>query len=156
MIKTAILTVSTSRNKKDDESGKEIAKLLDKKIFKVASYLLVKDDSGKIREALIYFSDTLECDLVLTNGGTGLSPADVTPEATLAASERIVPGIPEIMRSEGMKKNHRAALSRGVSVIRGKTLIVNLPGSPAGVKESLSALLDVLPHAIDMLGGKPH
>lgn len=156
MIKTAILTISTSRRKKDDKSGKEIKKLLNKKLFKIVRYILVADDKDKIQNSLITFADELKCDLVLTTGGTGLSPSDVTPEATTLIGERIVPGIPEIIRTEGMKKTNRAALSRGVSVIRGKTLIINLPGSPAGARESLEAILDIIPHAIDMLQGKPH
>jgi len=101
------------------------------------------------------WSDDLDVDLILTTGGTGLSPTDVTPEATRDVIQREVPGIAEAMRLEGLKHTPRAMLSRGITGLRGRTLIVNLPGSPKGVRESLGAILDVLPHALEILQRRP-
>lgn len=99
---------------------------------------------------------TEQIDIVLTTGGTGLGPRDVTPEATIDVCQKMVPGLAEAMRSEGLKKTKNAILSRGSACIRGNTLIINLPGSPKGVKESMEAILDVLPHAVDMMRGAGH
>ena len=105
---------------------------------------------------LMRFADEDKVDIVLTTGGTGLSRRDVTPEATLAVCERLVPGLSELIRSEGLKKTKNAILSRGVAGLRGNTLIINLPGSPKGARESLEIILDVLPHTKDMMLGKGH
>ncbi len=155
MIKTAILTVSSSRTKEDDESGKVIKKILDHD-FQIIAYDIVSDDEKAIIDKLNFYSDIKKVNLILTNGGTGFSQADVTPEATLKVTDRIASGISELIRFEGIKKTKRAALSRGISAIRGKTLIINLPGSPKGVKESLEVIIDLLPHAMEMLKGKGH
>jgi molybdopterin adenylyltransferase len=104
-----------------------------------------------IKEKLIYYSNNV--DLILTTGGTGLSPRDVTPDATIEVADRIIPGIAEAMRAESMKKTGRAMLSRAVAAVRGRTLIINLPGSPKAVSENLEVLLDVLPHAVEKIKG---
>ena len=158
MIKVAILTVSDScsQGERDDVSGQTIKNMLDADKFEICEYKIVADEHRSIKEALIYFADELKANIVLTTGGTGLGPRDVTPEATMAVCEKMVPGLAEAMRLEGLKKTKNAMLSRAVAAMRGNTLIINLPGSPKAVKESLEVVLDVLPHAKDMLLGKGH
>ena len=156
MIKVAILTISDSRNKDQDLSGKVINDFLDSDRFTVVSYDLVCDDIGQIKNKLIHYADELGLDLVLTTGGTGFGQRDLTPEATAEAINKSAPGIAELIRIEGGKKTPKAFLSRGVSGIRKNTLIVNLPGSPKGVKESLEAVRDIIHHAIDMIKGRSH
>lgn len=155
MIRTAILTVSDkgSTGARDDTSVNEIRGLLDRG-FSETAYRVVPDDPERIREQLESWADSGNVDLVLTTGGTGLSPRDRTPEATRAVLDLEVPGLSELMRAEGVKKNPKAALSRGVVGVRKETLIANLPGSPTGARESLAAILVVLPHAIDTLQAK--
>ena len=109
-----------------------------------------------IAKKLKHYSDKLKADIVITTGGTGLGPRDVTPEATLSVIERDVPGLAEYMRLEGLKKTRRSILSRGVCGMRKKTLIINLPGSPKGVKESLGLIIDIIPHALHMMAGHGH
>lgn len=157
MIKVGILTISDTRKKNSDLSGKLIKKMLSKnKQFNVQSYAVVHDDKKQIKNKLIQYADVLRLNLVLTNGGTGLSPRDITPEVTLEILDKSVPGISELIRIEGMKKTRHAILSRGVAGTRKNTLIINLPGSPKGVEESLTLILGIIPHAIEMLGGKGH
>ena len=158
MIKVAILTVSDScsQQKRQDISGQTIKDILPKDKFEICEYKIVPDEHQSIKEALIYFADEVKADIVLTTGGTGLGPRDVTPEATADVCHKMVPGLAEVMRSEGLKKAKNAILSRGVAGIRGNTLIINLPGSPKAVKESLEVILDVLPHAVDMMRGAGH
>jgi len=158
MIKAAILTISDScaQHKREDLSGQTIAEILAGGQFDVCACEIVADEREDIENELIRLTDELEADLVLTTGGTGLGPRDVTPEATAAVCQRMVPGPAETMRSEGLKKTRNAMLSRAVAGIRGNTLIINLPGSPKGAKESLEAILDVLPHAHAMLLGHGH
>ncbi len=158
MFKAAVLTVSDrcSQGKREDQSGTliiEIVKSFDGEIIK---YDIVPDDVALIKEKLLEYCDNLNVDVVFTTGGTGLGPRDVTPEATLEISQKIIPGISELIRSEGIKKTKNAALSRGISVLRANTVIVNLPGSPKAVKESLTVILDIIPHALDMLKGMGH
>ena len=155
MIKTAILTVSSTRTEKNDESGKVLKESLGND-FDLIGYDIVSDDENAIVEKLKFYCDKQNADLILTNGGTGFSENDITPEATLKVSDKTAPGISELIRSEGLKKTKRAALSRGISALRGKTLIINLPGSPKGAKESLEAIIDLLPHAIEMINGEGH
>ena len=112
------------------------------------------DEGEALKAELIRLSDQVQCDLVLTTGGTGFSRRDVTPEATMAVAERNAPGIAEAIRAYSMTVTKRAMLSRGVSVIRGGTLIINLPGSPKAVRESLEYVLDTLPHGLDILSGR--
>ena len=158
MIKAAILTVSDSCSKgqRDDKSGPGIREMLGRDKFEVCRYEIVPDDKQAIIAQLRRFADEDKVDIVLTTGGTGLSGRDVTPEATLAVCDRLVPGLSELIRSEGLKSTKNAILSRGVAGLCGDTLIVNLPGSPKGAGESLAIILDILPHAKDMMLGKGH
>jgi molybdenum cofactor synthesis domain-containing protein len=158
MIKVAILTVSDScsQRKREDVSGQTIKNMLDADKFEICQYKVVPDEREDIKKELVGFADEVKVDIVFTTGGTGLGHRDVTPEATAAVCEKMVPGPAEAMRSEGLKKTKTAILSRGVAGIRGNTLIVNLPGSPKAVKESLEIILDILPHAKDMLLGRGH
>lgn len=157
MIKAAILTISDTRSKETDESGKVIKKLLlENSNFKIAAYELVKDEKREIKNKIIYFTDELKVDIVLTNGGTGFGPRDVTPEATAELIEKPAPGISEWIRMAAAKENKKAILSRGVAGLRKKSLLINLPGSPRGSRESLVLILDIIPHALEMLQGKGH
>ncbi len=156
MIRVAILTVSSTRTYETDTSSKEIRSVLRSETFEILSPDIVSDDKEKIKNKLKYFSDELQADIVFTTGGTGLGPDDVTPEATLEVVQKTAPGLSELMRHEGLKKTKRAILSRGVSGIRNKTLIINLPGTPEGAKESLKAIIDLIPHAVDILKGGSH
>ncbi|MBI2915086.1 MAG: molybdopterin-guanine dinucleotide biosynthesis protein B [Firmicutes bacterium] len=154
-IRVGILTASDkgSAGGREDRSGPVIRELLGPLGADVVRYELVPDERELIRDKLREMADTLDLDVVVTTGGTGLSPRDITPEATLDVIERQVPGIPEAMRSAGLKKTGRAMLSRGVAGVRGRTLIINLPGSPRAVRENLDAILAELPHAIGILRG---
>jgi molybdopterin adenylyltransferase len=157
MIRVGILTASTlgARGEREDTSGAAIRELVATIGATAETYRVVTDDRATIERALVEWCDELGLDLVLTTGGTGLSPTDVTPDATRAVVEREVPGFAEAMRLEGLKHTPRAMLSRAVAGVRGRTLIVNLPGSPKGVRESLGAILEVLPHAIEILQRRP-
>ncbi|MHC4309423.1 MAG: MogA/MoaB family molybdenum cofactor biosynthesis protein [Planctomycetota bacterium] len=158
MIKAAILTISDScsQQKREDVSGQTIKELLPDDKFEICEYKIVADEHRSIKEALIYFADEVKTDVVLTTGGTGLGPRDVTPEATADVCQKMVPGLTEVMRSEGLKKTKNAILSRGSAGIRRNTLIINLPGSPKAVKESLEVILGVLGHAVEMMRGAGH
>ncbi len=158
MIKVAILTVSDScsQHKRQDISGQTIRQVLPSDKFEIYDYKVVADEQQSITRQLIYFADELKVDIIFTTGGTGLGPRDVTPEATAAVCEKMAPGIAEIIRIEGLKKTKNAILSRAVAGIRRNTLIINLPGSPKAVAQSLEIISDVLPHAIDMLSGQGH
>ena len=158
LFKAAVLTASDkgSRGEREDKSGKIIIDLLKSGPFEIAHYEMIPDDFNMIKERLIKFCDELKVDLVLTTGGTGFSKRDITPEATLEIIEKEVPGIPEAMRAEGFKKTKRAMLSRGIAGLRGETLIINLPGSSRGAKESLEAIIDELPHGLEMFEGGEH
>jgi len=157
-IKVAVLTVSDSCTEggREDISGQTIREILREDIYEVCEKKIVPDDRQTIAETLRNFSDEQGIDLVLTTGGTGLGPRDVTPEATASVCERIVPGLGEIMRAEGLKKTPYAILSRSFAGIRKKTLIINMPGSPKAVRECLEIILNVIPHAIKMIHGGGH
>ncbi|MBV7274053.1 molybdenum cofactor biosynthesis protein B [Clostridium thailandense] len=156
MIKVGILTISDkgSRGERVDGTGEAIKKELNKEEYEVEYYKIIPDDLEKIQMELIHLSDELKVNLVLTNGGTGFSQRDVTPEATMKVIEKNVPGIAEAMRSASLKITPKAMLSRAVSGIRRETLIVNLPGSPKGAIENLQVILPALPHGIEILTGK--
>ena len=157
-IRTAILTISDmcSRGKRADTSGQTIEEMLPEDTFEVCEKIIIPDDYETITKTLRWFSDVQDVEVVLTTGGTGLGPRDVTPEATTAVCDRRVPGFAEILRSESYKKTPNAVLSRGVSAMRDKTLIINLPGSPKAVRECMEIILKVLPHAVDMMRGGGH
>lgn len=152
----AILTLSDkgALGQREDVSGRRIRELLPEERYEVVYYQILPDEQTKIEEELCRLADECKYNLVLTTGGTGFSVRDVTPEATLAVAERNVPGIAEAMRAYSMTITKRAMLSRGVSVLRGETLIINLPGSPKAVEESLTYLLDTLEHGLDILLGR--
>jgi molybdenum cofactor synthesis domain-containing protein len=153
--KIAILTVSDkgSKGQRTDTSGPALKAMMEPLGAEVAAYEIVPDERSLIADKLKYYSDTLGCDLVLTTGGTGFSPRDVTPEATLDVIDRLVPGIPEAIRAKSMQITPKAMLSRAAAGIRKKTLIINLPGSEKGARESLEAVLPALVHGIEILRG---
>ncbi len=149
-----VLTISDSgaQGRREDLSGPEARRILEEAGFEVAGIEVLADERTQIQNRLRLASDREHLGIVVTTGGTGLSPRDVTPEATKRIIDREVPGMAELMRLEGLKATPRAALSRGVVGVRSSTLIVNLPGSLKGVRESLKALVPILGHAIQVLG----
>jgi molybdopterin adenylyltransferase len=155
MIAVGVLTLSDkgSRGERVDTSGPAVGEVVASIGGAVRRSALLPDDLDGIAELLRAWADAGDLDLILTTGGTGLAPRDVTPEATLRVVDRIVPGLAEVMRAEGLRQTVMASLSRGVAGVRGRTLIVNLPGSEKGVRESLTAILPVLPHAVETLRG---
>ena len=158
MINVGILTVSDScvQGTREDQSGLAIEQMLLVEDFQVLEKRIVPDDFDVIAAELKQLCDKGLVDVVLTTGGTGLGPRDVTPEATESVCEKLVPGLSEIIRVRGSEKTMRAVLSRGVAGVRGNTLIVNLPGSPKGVRESLEIVIELLPHAAEMMDGGGH
>ena len=155
MYAAGVLTVSdsTARGEREDKGGPIIARLLAKNSYDVLIQKVVPDEQDIISRTIIEWADEKGIDLIVTTGGTGLTPRDVTPEATQAVITRDIAGIPEAMRAKGMEENPRAMLSRAVAGVRGGTLIINLPGSPAGVETGLSVVLPVLMHTIDKIKG---
>jgi molybdenum cofactor synthesis domain-containing protein len=156
-IRVALLISSDkgAKGEREDLSGPAIAEKL-QGLAEVVATAIVADNKDLILEKLIYFADRLKVDIVFTSGGTGLAPRDVTPEATLLACERIVPGITDAMRLKSLEMTDRAMLSRAVAGTRGKTLIINLPGSPKAVKECLDVFLPVIEHAVETLRGEAY
>lgn len=155
MIRTGILTISDkgSRGERVDLTGPAIKEELSEEIYNVEYTKIIPDEMDLICEELIYMADELKLDLVLTNGGTGFSKRDVTPEATMKVIKRQTPGIPEAMRQKSLEITPKAMLSRATAGIRDNTLIINLPGSPKGAVENLSFILPALPHGIEILNG---
>lgn len=153
MYSVGIITASdkASRGERIDESGKMIENIMAGTGFEVTHKVIVEDDKEKLKEAMIHMSDELGISLIFTTGGTGFSPRDITPEATIEVSDRLAPGISEAIRNYSMTITKRAMLSRATSAIRNKTLIINLPGSPKAVKESLEFIVPVLKHGLDIL-----
>jgi molybdenum cofactor synthesis domain-containing protein len=156
MLTVGILTISDRgwRGEREDRSGEAIKQVLAALDTHLVRYDIVPDEKDIISQKLVQWADNEGIDLIITTGGTGLSPRDVTPEATSAVVERIVPGFAEAMRAESLKKTPMAVLSRGVAGIRGSSLIINLPGSPKAVRECLDVILPALPHAIEVLKGE--
>ena len=155
MYRIGIITASDkgSRGEREDASGRLIATML-QELGEIRSYQVVPDDAEQISREMIVMADQLGLDLILTTGGTGLGPRDVTPEATLAVVDRQVPGIAEAMRAKSLEITSRAMLSRAVAGMRNKTLIINLPGSPKGVKECLEVILPALEHGLAIMKGE--
>jgi len=155
MISVAILTVSDkgSRGEREDKSGEVIREMVASIGGQVVDYAIVPDEREDISQRLVSWADG-GIDLILSTGGTGLAPRDVTPEATLAVVDRLVPGIAEAMRAESLRKTPMAMLSRAMAGVRGRCLIVNLPGSPKAVRECLEVLLPALPHAVATIRGE--
>jgi molybdenum cofactor synthesis domain-containing protein len=153
MITVAVLTLSDkgSKGEREDISGPLIADILKPIGADLKHYEILPDEKNLIKEKLMQFCGKV--DLILTTGGTGLAPRDVTPDATLEVIDKEISGIAELMRFEGFKKTRRAALSRAVAGIKGSTLIINLPGSPKAVRENLESIVDVIPHAIEKIKG---
>ena len=156
MISVGVLTISDkgSRGEREDLSGKKIKDIVSKIDGEVKYYTIIPDEKELIKKELIKAVDEIHLDLIFTTGGTGLAKRDVTPDATSEVIEKSVPGISEMIRGESFRKTNRAILSRAISGIRGESLIINLPGSPKGVEESLEIILDVLPHGIEILKGQ--
>lgn len=152
--KILVLSDAAARGERDDRSGAAVRARLEAAGWEIGALEVLADEESAIRQRLEDWAGLEDCDAVFTVGGTGLGPRDVTPEATAAVIEKRVPGLEELMRAEGVKKTRRAVLSRGLVGIRSRTLIVNLPGSERGARESLDAILDLLPHAVDLLRGK--
>ena len=157
MFQAAVLTVSdrSFRGERPDEGGPLVAGILKEAGYAVVKTAIVPDEQGQIESALRELADSGQVQLLVTTGGTGFAPRDVTPEATLAVCQRMAPGIPEAMRYASMQVTSRAMLSRAQAGIRGGTLIVNLPGSPKAARENLEAVLPALAHGLEMLSGRP-
>jgi molybdopterin adenylyltransferase len=156
MFTAGILTVSDKgwSGERRDTSGEVIRETLSTLDVSIVSYAIVPDEKGLIAERLVEWADKDGIDVIITTGGTGLSPRDVTPEATLSVVDRLVPGFAEAMRAESLRKTPMAMLSRAVAGTRKGCLIINLPGSPKAVRECLEPLLQVLPHAVETLKGQ--
>lgn len=154
-IRTGILTMSDkgSRGEREDISGAEIRRMIEGLPAEVEAYEVIPDETEVIKKKLVEYSDIKKLDIVLTTGGTGVTPRDVTPEATRAVIERELPGMSEAMRAESLKKTPNAMISRAVCGIRKETLIINLPGSPRAVRENLAVVLPALVHTVEKIKG---
>jgi molybdopterin adenylyltransferase len=155
-LRAAIVTISTSRaaGRRGDESGDALAELAAGLGAEIAGREVIGDDRELISARLLHWADAKGCDLILTSGGTGFTPTDVTPEATQAVIERVAPGIPEAMRAASRAHTKHWMLSRAVAGIRGRTLIVNFPGSPQSIAEAGEAIAPALPHALELIAGR--
>jgi molybdopterin adenylyltransferase len=154
----AVITISDSvaSSTRQDASGPALVARCKALTWDIASTHTLPDDPAQVQSLLRQLADSNAADLILTTGGTGLGPRDSTPEATQAVAERLIPGMAEQMRRKGLEHTPRAILSRGIAAIRGKSLILNLPGSPKGAVESLDAVADLLPHSIQIIHGARH
>lgn len=152
--KILVLSDAAAAGRRNDRSGPAVRECLEAHGWCVIALAVVPDDTEQIRSRLEAWTDADECDAVFTTGGTGLGPRDVTPEATRAVIEKEIPGLAELMRAEGIKKTRMAALSRGLAGVRRDKLVINLPGSPRGARESLESIVEILPHAIDLIQGR--
>jgi molybdopterin adenylyltransferase len=157
-MRVAILTISdsVSLGKREDLSGPALVARCRELGWTVSSAMRCSDDPAEVRSQLRAIADNGRADVLLTTGGTGLGPRDTTPEATLDIADRTIPGIAEEIRRKGVEKTHTAVLSRGVAIIRHKTIVINLPGSPKGAIESLDSIAHLLPHAVEVLRGAQH
>ena len=157
-MRVALVTVSdsVSQGARPDRSGPALRERCEQLGWQVGHATVVADEAAALQARLIELADSGLADVILTTGGTGLGPRDVTPEATLGVCEKLIPGLGEVMREKGRRANPRAALSRGVAGVRGRAVIVNLPGSPKGAVESFDAIADLLPHAVEVLRGARH
>jgi molybdopterin adenylyltransferase len=156
MIQVAIVTVSDSAvaGTREDRSGPKLRERAEALGWSVAAQELVPDETGQIAALLLRLADSGRVSAILTTGGTGVALRDVTPEATRAVIEREIPGVAEVMRAEGSKSTPLAVLSRAVAGVRGRAVIINLPGSPKGAVESLDAIVKLVPHIVDLLEGR--
>lgn len=155
-LRVAILTLSDSRTLANDQSGDALEGMVLAHGARVGARALLPDEKGAIREQLIHWADGERMDVILTTGGTGPGPRDITPEATREVCDRELPGLAEIIRGEGLKQTRSAALTRGVAALRGVTLVINLPGSRRGSTHSLQAIADLVPHVLNMARGGGH
>jgi molybdenum cofactor synthesis domain-containing protein len=153
--RAGVVTVSDkgSRGEREDLSGKEVVHMLMDVSIAISETVIIPDEQDQIKETLIDLSDRKHLDLIVTTGGTGVSPRDVTPDATKEIIDKEIPGMAEAMRQESLKKTPHAMISRAVTGIRGRTLIINLPGSPRGVRENLSVILPAIKHALEKISG---
>lgn len=155
--RAAIVTISTSksRGQGEDTSGPKLRALAERIGARVVAEELIPDDRALIERTLRFLADDQRCDLVLTSGGTGFSPSDVTPEATANVTDRWIPGIPEAIRAASREQTEHWMLSRATAGIRGSTLVINLPGNPASIEVAGDAIAGALPHALDLIAGRP-
>lgn len=155
-LRIGLLTTSDTRTREQDTAGAALHELCEERGWGVVVYHLVPDERDRITEMLVGMADVDRCDVVLTAGGTGLGPRDVTPEATIEVSDKVVPGIAEAIRAESLTITKRAMLSRATAGVRGRTLIVNLPGSEKAVREAFAIVAGQLEHAVEMMAGGGH
>lgn len=156
VLRIAVLTCSDTRTLAEDTAGAALVALSGERGWEVAAHRVAPDDRRLIAQTIVEYADGLEADVVLTCGGTGFSPRDVTPEATLDVCDRLAPGIAEAMRAESMRITRRAMLSRATAALRGRTLVINMPGSEKAARETFGFVADQLEHAVEMMAGGGH